>query len=82
MTDRSAAGATDDDEVVLELINEFAEVQVRKVRTRNGVRLEIVAPRVGTSVRLCPIQLESLTRASSDALSSLLGSADLTGEGP
>lgn len=66
-------------EVVLELINEFAEVRVRKVYTGNGVRLEISAPRVGTSVRLCPIELEALTRATSDDLSALLGSPGLTG---
>jgi hypothetical protein len=45
----------------LELANEFAEVHVRKVGTRNGVRLEIVAPRLGRGIRLCPLELETLT---------------------
>ncbi|MGH9057483.1 MAG: dihydrodiol dehydrogenase [Acidimicrobiales bacterium] len=71
---RITAGVQGDDEVVLELLNEFAEVQVRKVRTRNGARLEIVSPRTGTSVRLCPVELEALTRASDEALSALVGS--------
>jgi hypothetical protein len=70
-------GATGPD---LELINEFAEVRVRKVITGNGARLEIVAPRVGTSVRLCPLELEALTRATPESLSDLLGSPGLTGE--
>ena len=72
-------------EADLELVNEFAEVRVRKVHTRNGVRLEIVAPRLGTSVRLCPLELESLTRAGHDALSSLVGSVgspDVSDEDP
>lgn len=75
----AAAGG---DEVVLELINEFAEVRVRRVHTGNGVRLEIAAPRLGTSVRLCPLELEALTRVGPDALSALVGSPDVTGEGP
>ena len=45
----------------IELGNEFAQVEVRRVRTRNGVRLEIRSPRLGRSIRLCPLALESLT---------------------
>jgi hypothetical protein len=41
--------------------NEFSFVRMRKVFTRNGERLEIEAPRLGTSIRLDPMQLESLT---------------------
>lgn len=44
-----------------ELANEFASVRVRRVETRNGVRLEISSARLGTSIRLDPIALESLT---------------------
>lgn len=46
---------------VIELANEYAAVEVRKVRTHNGVRLEIVAPRLGRGIRLCPLELETLT---------------------
>ena len=43
------------------LSNEFTTVQVREVRTRNGARLEIHSPKLGLSVRLDPLELESLT---------------------
>lgn len=56
----------------LSLRNEFAEVVVRKVRTRNGVRLEICAPRLGYAIRLCPLQLEALTWQSSEVFSGFL----------
>jgi hypothetical protein len=55
---------------ILSLGNEFAEVQVRKVRTRNGVRLEICSPKLGHAVRLC--QLEALTWQSSEVFSGFL----------
>ncbi len=45
----------------MELANEFAAVRVRKVLTRNGVRLEIFSPRLGYRIRLDPLALESLT---------------------
>jgi hypothetical protein len=57
---------------VLTLGNEFAEVLVRKVRTRNGLRLEICSPKLGFAVRLCPLQLEALTWQSSDVFSGFL----------
>jgi hypothetical protein len=56
----------------LTLGNEFAEVTVRKVRTRNGQRLEICSPKLGYAVRLCPLQLEALTWQSSDVFSGFL----------
>jgi hypothetical protein len=56
----------------LTLSNEFAEVHVRKVRTRNGLRLEICSPKLGFAVRLCPLQLEALTWQSSDVFSGFL----------
>jgi hypothetical protein len=56
----------------IELANEFAHVVVRKVSTRNGVRLEIAAPRLGRAIRLCPLELESLTWQSTDVFSGLL----------
>lgn len=45
----------------IEIENEFAKVRVRKRHTRNGERLEIVAPKGGTSVELDAIVLEALT---------------------
>lgn len=56
----------------LELANEFAEVTVRKVQTRNGVRLEVTAPRLGRRIRLCPLELEALTWQTPDTFSRLL----------
>ncbi|MDA0313485.1 MAG: dihydrodiol dehydrogenase [Gemmatimonadetes bacterium] len=56
----------------LELANEYALVRVRQVQTRNGVRLEIVAPRLGRAIRLCPVELESLTWQSHETFSAFL----------
>lgn len=52
---------TSPDERPLIIANEFAEVQVRRVHTRNGVRLEIRSPRMDTTIRLDALELESLT---------------------
>jgi hypothetical protein len=41
--------------------NEFAEVQIRKVKSKNGERLEIVSPKLGYAVQLDALVLESLT---------------------
>lgn len=60
------------DQAPLELNNEFATVYVRTVKTRNGVRLEITSPRLGHSIRLDPLALESLTWQSMDLFSQLL----------
>ena len=60
-----------DDEPV-ELANEYATVQVRKVHTRNGVRLEIVSPKLGRGIRLCPLELEALTWQSHETFSEFL----------
>lgn len=48
-------------EPVIEVTNEFARVEVRRVWTRNGMRLEISSPRLGYCVRLDALALESLT---------------------
>jgi hypothetical protein len=56
----------------VELANEYAVVEVRRVRTRNGVRLEIVSPRLGRGIRLDPLQLESLTWQTPDTFSGFL----------
>lgn len=45
----------------LVISNEFAEVRVRRVFTHNGVRLEIASRKLGFSICLDALQLESLT---------------------
>jgi hypothetical protein len=56
----------------IELTNEFATVRVRRVFTRNGVRLEISSPRLGSTIRLDPLSLESLTWQTSETFSEFL----------
>lgn len=56
----------------LELANEYATVVVRRVRTHNGVRLEISAPHLGRAIRLCPLELESLTWQTPETFSGFL----------
>lgn len=63
---------SDDESEPLELASEYATVQVRKVRTRNGVRLEIVSPALGRTIRLCPLELESLTWQTHETFSDYL----------
>jgi hypothetical protein len=55
-----------DDAEVLVISNEFATVTVRKVRTRNGERLEIRSAGQDRAIRLDALALEALTW--SDAL--------------
>jgi hypothetical protein len=56
----------------IELVNEFALVRVRKVETRNGMRLEIESPRLGRSIRLDALALESLTWQPAETFSHFL----------
>jgi hypothetical protein len=56
----------------IEIANEFASVVVRRVETRNGVRLRIQSPRLQRSIDLDPLELESLTWQSHDLFSQLL----------
>jgi hypothetical protein len=55
-----------------ELTNEFASVRVRRVHTRNGVRLELTSARLGRTIRLDPVALESLTWQTMDTFSTFL----------
>lgn len=57
---------------LLDIANEFAHVQVRKVWTRNGERLEISAPRLDYKIRLDPLELESLTWQTTETFSKFL----------
>ena len=61
-----------DNGAYLHLGNEFAEVLVRKVHTRNGVRLEIVAPKLERRILLDPVELESLTWQTHETFSAFL----------
>lgn len=54
--------------------NEFSEVEIRVVNTRNGVRLLVQAPKSGQWVTLDPLELESLTWQSSETFSAMVGS--------
>ena len=45
----------------IRLANEFGEVVVERVPTRNGARLRISVPASGRSILLCPLELEALT---------------------
>ena len=61
------------------LTDDHAVVDVRRVETRNGVRLEIAARDSGRAIRLCPVELETLTWQTHEALAELRrvpGSAD------
>jgi hypothetical protein len=61
-----------DGDAPIELANEFAHVVVRRVWTTNGVRLEIASPRLGRAIRLCPLELESLTWQTTEVFSGFL----------
>jgi hypothetical protein len=56
----------------LRLANEFAEVVVERVTTRNGVRLRIFSPSSGTEIMLCPLELEALTWQDHELFAGLL----------
>ena len=65
-------GTGERDEPVIELANEFTEVVVERVRTRNGARLRISVPSSGRQILLCPLELEALTWQDHDMFSRLL----------
>lgn len=60
--------------------NEFAEVSVERVMTRNGMRLRIRSSRDGASVDLCPLQLEALAGTSQAWLDDLVSRHTSRGE--
>ncbi len=45
----------------IQVVNEFAQVEIQKVKTRKGERLEIRSPKLGYSIRLDALDLESLS---------------------
>ena len=56
----------------IRLGNEFTEVVVEPVRTRNGMRLRIFVPSSGREILLCPLELEALTWQDHELFSKLL----------
>lgn len=56
----------------IELGNEFAEVEIKKIDTRNGSRLLISSPKSGHYITLCPLELEALTWQNQESLSLLI----------
>jgi hypothetical protein len=64
-------GQQDGAEIVLG--NEFSEIRIAKVRTRNGSRLLIESPKSGQWVALCPLELEALTWQSTETFSAMVG---------
>ncbi|TDB88307.1 hypothetical protein [Actinomadura sp. 7K534] len=57
----------------LTLGNEFSEVRVSLVQTRNGVRLLIEATKSGQWVTLDPLELEALTWQAPATFSAMVG---------
>jgi hypothetical protein len=55
------------------LANEFAEVRVLRVDTRNGSRLLVESPKSGQWVALCPLELEALTWQNTATFSAMVG---------
>lgn len=53
--------------------NEFAEIRVARVETRNGSRLLVESPKSGQWVALCPLELEALTWQNTATFSAMIG---------
>jgi hypothetical protein len=53
--------------------NEFAEVRITRVDTRNGSRLLIESLRSGQWVTLCPLEAEALTWQGTATFSAMIG---------
>ncbi|MFG2884600.1 dihydrodiol dehydrogenase [Streptomyces sp. NPDC048297] len=54
------------------IANEFADVIIRKVQTRNGVRLDIWSPRRGSRVLLDAVALDCLSFQEPDFITDML----------
>ena len=57
----------------IEIGNEFSEIRVRRVETRNGSRLLVESPKSGQWVTLCPLELEALTWQNTATFSAMIG---------
>ena len=56
----------------LSVANEFTEVVVRRVDTRNGSRLLICAPKSGHWISLDALEVEALTRQNARTLTAMV----------
>ncbi len=61
-----------DDDGWIQIANEFTTARVRRTYTRNGERLEIHSPKLGTTILLDPLELESLTWQTTETFSRML----------
>ena len=59
----------------LTVANEFTEVVVRRVDTRNGSRLLISAPKSGQWISLDALEVEALTRQNARTLTAMVGNS-------
>ncbi|MFC5997008.1 hypothetical protein ACFQE5_22615 [Pseudonocardia hispaniensis] len=53
--------------------NEFSEIRISKVLTRNGARLLVESPRSGRWITLDPLELEALTWQDTATFSAMVG---------
>lgn len=60
----------------LTVANEFTEVVVHRVDTRNGSRLLVCAPKSGRWVSLDALEVEALTRQNARTLAAMVGNAN------
>ena len=60
----------------ISIANEFTEVVVRRVDTRNGSRLLISAPKTGRWISLDALEIEALTRQNTRTLAAMVGNPD------
>ena len=58
------------------IANEFSEITVRRVETRNGTRLLIDSPKSGQWIALDPLELEALTWQTVQTFSAMIGIPD------
>lgn len=59
----------------LTVANEFTEVMVRRVDTRNGSRLLVYAPKSGRWISLDALEVEALTWQNTRTLAAMVGNA-------
>jgi hypothetical protein len=55
------------------IANEFSEIHVQRVETRNGSRLMIESPKSGQWITLDPLELESLTWQNAATFTAMIG---------
>jgi hypothetical protein len=70
------------DDRAIRLGNEFTEVIVERIQTRNGARLRIFVPSSGSQILLCPLELEALTWQDHGLFSQLLATPGAPTSGP